>query len=50
MDNFNMVRIDDDDNYRRYADEEELAESGFEYVDDAEVEADFAYGDDEDDM
>ena len=49
MDTFNLARMDaDDDRQRRYADEEELADAGFDYVDEAEVDASFE-GDDFDD-
>ena len=42
MDTFNLARMDaEDERQRRYADEEELAEAGYEYVDDEEVDASF---------
>ena len=46
---FNLARMDaDDDRQQRYADEDELADAGYEQVDDEEVDA--SYNDvDEDD-
>ena len=49
MDTFNLARMDaEDERQKRYADESELADAGFEYVADDEVNADFA-GDDQED-
>ena len=43
MDTFNLARMDaEDERQRRYADEDELAEAGYDYVDEAEVNASFA--------
>ena len=43
LDTFNLSRMDaDDDRQRRYADEDELADAGFDLVDDEEVDASFA--------
>ena len=49
LDTFNLARMDaDDDRQQRYADEDELADAGYEQVDDEEVDA--SYNDvDEDD-
>ena len=48
LDTFNLARMDaDDDRQRRYADESELEEAGFEYVAEEEVNADFENGNDE---
>ena len=49
MDTFNLARMDaDNDRQNRYADEDELADAGFDYVSDEEVDA--SYNDvDEDD-
>ena len=49
LDTFNLARMDaDDDRQMRYADEDELADAGYEQVDDEEVDA--SYNDvDEDD-
>ena len=42
MDTFNLARMDaEDERQRRYADEDELADAGFDYVDDDEVDASF---------
>ena len=42
MDTFNLARMDaEDERQRRYAEEEDLADAGFEYVPEEEVEADF---------
>ena len=47
MDTFNLARMDaDNERQSRYADESELAEAGYEYVAEEEVEASYA-GDDE---
>ena len=45
---FNLARMDaDNDRQNRYADEDELADAGFDYVSDEEVDA--SYDDDADD-
>ena len=42
MDTFNLARMDaDNERQNRYADESELAEAGYEYVADEEVDASF---------
>ncbi len=48
MDTFNLARMDaDDDRRSRYANEEELADAGFDYVPEEEVEASYDGADDE---
>ena len=48
LDNFNLSRMDaDDDRRSRYANEEELADAGFDYVPEEEVEASYDGADDE---
>ena len=48
LDTFNLARMDaDNERENRYADEEELADAGFDYVADEEVDA--SYDDDADD-
>ena len=48
LDTFNLSRMDaDDDRRSRYANEEELADAGFEYVPEEEVEASYDGADDE---
>ena len=43
LDTFNLARMDaEDERQRRYADEDELADAGFDLVDEEEVEASFA--------
>ena len=45
MDTFNLARMDaENERQNRYADEDELADAGYEYVDQAEVDASFADG------
>ena len=42
MDTFNLARMDaENERQNRYADEEELADAGFDYVDEEEVNASF---------
>ncbi|MBR2483217.1 MAG: DNA-directed RNA polymerase subunit beta, partial [Oscillospiraceae bacterium] len=51
LDTFNLARMDaDDDRQRRYANEEELSDAGFEYVPEEEVDADFEDSGDDEDM
>ena len=51
MDTFNLARMDaDDDRRSRYADESELADAGFEYVSEEEVDADFDAADDDEEF
>jgi DNA-directed RNA polymerase subunit beta len=46
MDTFNLARMDaDNERQNRYADESELAEAGYEYVAEEEVEASYASDD-----
>ena len=46
MDTFNLARMDaDNERQNRYADESELAEAGYEYVADEEVDASYASDD-----
>ena len=48
LDTFNLSRMDaDDDRRSRYANEEELADAGFDYVPEEEVEASYDGADDE---
>ena len=48
LDTFNLSRMDaDDDRRSRYANEEELADAGFDYVPEEEVEASYNGADDE---
>ena len=50
MDTFNLARMDaDNDRQNRYADEDELADAGFDYVSDEEVDASYDDIDDDDD-
>ena len=47
-DSFNLARMDaEDDRRNRYADESELADAGFDYVPEEEVEASYDGADDE---
>ncbi len=49
LDTFNLARMDaDDDRQMRYADEDELADAGYEEVDDEEVDASYSAADEED--
>ena len=51
MDTFNLARMDaDNDRQNRYADEDELADAGFDYVSDEEVDASFDDIDDDDEF
>ena len=51
MDTFNMARMDaDNDRQNRYADEDELADAGFDYVSDEEVDASYDDVDDDDEF
>jgi DNA-directed RNA polymerase subunit beta len=48
MDTFNLARMDaEDERQRRYADEDELAEAGYDFVDQEEVDASFDSDDDD---
>ena len=51
MDTFNLARMDaDNDRQNRYADEDELADAGFDYVSDEEVDASYDDVDDDDEF
>ena len=48
MDTFNLARMDaDNERQNRYADESELADAGYEYVADEEIDASFDSDEDE---
>ena len=48
LDTFNLARMDaEDERQKRFADEDELADAGFDYVADEEVDASFDDADDE---
>ena len=49
LDTFNLARMDaENERQNRYADEDELADAGYGYVDEAEVDASYAGGEDDD--
>ena len=51
MDTFNLARMDaDNERQNRYADEDELADAGFDYVSDEEVDASYDDVDDDDEF
>ena len=51
LDTFNLARMDaDDERQNRYADDNELADAGFDYVADEEVDASYDDVDDDDEF
>ena len=51
MDTFNLARMDaEDERQKRYADESELADAGFDYVADEEVDASYDESGDDDEF
>ena len=51
LDTFNLARMDaDNERQNRYADEDELADAGFDYVADEEVDASYADDDEGDEF